>query len=784
MRRAAALALALVLALAVAAIAVAVADRDALVQAAAERLLRGQGFADPHVAVRAVGVRRLRLGPVRLGPGGAISAREVTIGYVPLSLVRGRMRAIAIDGLRAQAELTPGGVRLVGLPAGTGGGGGAPDLGAIGAVTLRDARIELLAPTGEAELVADGTYASTGADLALALEAPNGETRVRAHLTSTGPAAAPHISLDATGDIPAESVLWGLAGVAPLSSGALRLALTVSGTAPRALPALAADPSLDGMALDARLTLDAPGLDGLAAGRGLDGLHLEATGRLAGRADGIGGTATLGAHIKRLSRGTLRADELSLTAPVAFDAAAGDVNVRLTGPGRLAAARLASGGTALPAPLDVAVPEASLSLGGGKEEASARFDTRLGATSWTAPVALSGTLRLAGGTVEAAADARDAKGRRLAHLAGTAAADGETADVTMAAGPYEFAPGGLQPAALSPLLDGFTDARGKLAATLHFRRQGGRTQSGGNVLLDGLSFGLGGIAVENVNAAVSLASLVPPATPPGQIVTAGHVALVAALDNVRARFALAPGPRLALASATAAFAGGEIALGPATFGAGAPPRLTVAVRNVKIAPLLQVLDVAGLSGTGVLNGTVPLGIAKGKVTIDHGRLASEGTGVIQLRSEQAAKRAGRRRSGGRADGARARGFPLRFARHRARQERGGRRPRRDPPQGRQPGGDGRAALRLQHRRHQQRGPADRRADAGLPAGHRRAGPRRPRRRQGTGGRTCALGPRHPPLPFVRRSARKSASRRTKSRGGAGFALRDGRPAASSGRTGL
>ena len=155
--------------------------------------------------------------------------------------------------------------------------------------------------------------------------------------------------------------------------------------------------------------------------------------------------------------------------------------------------------------------------------------------------------------------------------------------------------------------------------------------------LKDMSFRLGGMSVRGMNTDTRLDSLAPPSTPPNQVLTVDEIALVASLTDTSMRFRLAPGPTLAVSSVRSGFAGGELAFGPLSLEAGKPPeRLTIAVRNVKIERLLHILDVAGLSGTGTLNGTVPLDVSGGKVTIHDGRLASEGKGVIQLKSEQAA----------------------------------------------------------------------------------------------------------------------------------------------------
>jgi Dicarboxylate transport len=664
----------------------AAAYRTTLVEAGIAYWLQGHGMAGARFAVREVALDHLRLGAIRLGPEGAISATDITIGYSPLGLAHGRIGRVEITGLRAQLDARPGSVTLVGLPkslaGGAGGGGGAAML-PIGELVLRDARIVVLAPTGEAELRADGTYAPGGARLVLALEAPNGEARATATLAVAGQ----RVTIDAKADIPAESVLWGLTGLPPPSVGDVRIRLAAEGTSPRALPALAAAPELDSIALQAKVALDADALDGLDAGRGLGGVHLEAQGRMTGTGGGLAGTADIVARLRQVRRGDVRVDDVALAAPVAFDVSRAVASVRLTGTGRVEAASLRAGALTHPGPVrwrlaagDAPLlqaggkgssPAISLVLASAKDEmqfaqdrkplplvfadsrialhgalgadatARAEFGTtvaRLGEPSLVAPLGITGSASLADGIATITSDARDAKGRTVAHLAGTAAVSGDRADLALTIGPFDFAPGGLQPASLSPALDGFTDVRGRASGAFHLRRTGARTEGSGEVRLDGLSFRLGGIAVRGANSEIRLDNLAPLSTPPGQLLTANEVALVAALADLRVEFRLAPGPVLAVRSVRAAFAGGELTLGPFAVGAGiAPERLTVAARNVKIEPLLQILDVAGLSGTGTLNGTVPLGVADGRVTIHEGRLASEGKGVIQLKSEQAAK---------------------------------------------------------------------------------------------------------------------------------------------------
>ncbi len=672
MRRFAAALGAAVLVALVAALAFVVADRRELVQSGLHWLLRDQGI-PAQFSVAAVGFRTLRLDGVRLGKDGAIAADSVTIGYLPLGLVRGRVRSVSVTGLRARLDVTDKGLKVAGLPSVPGEGGSGAPVPAIGAITLRDAQIVLHAPGGAVELRADGTYGRAGGHFALGLDGPDGGTRIAATLDATGPPGHPRLALGVKADLAANSPLWGLAGLPPPVSGPLHLDVTASGTAPRTLPALAAAPSLDGMTLDVTARLDVPGLDGL---------HLETTGKLAGHGEAVTGTTALAAHLSRLRGADIEAADVALSAPLAFEVRPGAATLRLGGPGSVTAARLAIGdarfegkvylqATSADAPLvriadgkaviavtlqsaadtiSIARPGAPLRLSLAGTSVSVAGDAAAGTASFRTTLSqvrpadllptmrLDGTARLADGAMTLAADARGAKGDLIAHLAGKAAGAGASADATLTAGPFDFAPGKLQPAALSPALGALTEVRGRAAATLHFRRAGKRLASGGTIALDGLSFRLGGIAITGADGRIALDSIEPLSTPPDQSLTAHEVSMVAVLHDLRLRFRIAPGPRLDLAAATAGFAGGEIALAPLSVGPDAMPRhLTVAVRNVKIEPLLQLLDVAGLKGTGTLNGTVPLGVSGGNVTIDRGRLAAEGKGVIQLRSDQAAK---------------------------------------------------------------------------------------------------------------------------------------------------
>lgn len=436
---------------------------------------------------------------------------------------------------------------------------------------------------------------------------------------------------------------------------------------------------------------------------GLDGLDLTVAGSLAGSpSDGLSGTADLALLIRRLESGTIRAEGVALRAPLAIETGGGTAIARLAAPGRVEADRIAAGDTvALGHPLnwrlvetraplariDFAPPDGpagrlgiSLSLRGEEDvlefpraggeplrlamaETHLEVDARLGdgkwegseATfraglsqperpAWISPLKVIGSLRQANGTLSLQAEAQDAQNVTRARFGGTHD-PGTRTDLSLRIRSMAFAPDGLQPAALFPILAAFRDVRGKASAELRFQRTPGGTSSGGDIRLEGLSFRHGNAVVRDLNSVVRLDDLFPVSTAGAQTLSIGQIDMVTALKDVRARFQFeAQGgpqrrPRLSISSARATLANGEIAVEDVVVAAGVVPQgLTLKIRGVKIEPLLQMIGLEDLRGTGTLSGQIPIRLPDGQVAvIDHGRLAAEGKGVIQMRSEQAAQ---------------------------------------------------------------------------------------------------------------------------------------------------
>lgn len=94
--------------------------------------------------------------------------------------------------------------------------------------------------------------------------------------------------------------------------------------------------------------------------------------------------------------------------------------------------------------------------------------------------------------------------------------------------------------------------------------------------------------------------------------------------------------RLQLWQADSGLLGGQLHVAPTRLDlARRPLQLPVQVRGLELAKLLEVYPAEGLSGTGTLDGQLPLRIDRNGLSIDNGQLQARAPGgVLQLRSER------------------------------------------------------------------------------------------------------------------------------------------------------
>jgi len=191
-----------------------------------------------------------------------------------------------------------------------------------------------------------------------------------------------------------------------------------------------------------------------------------------------------------------------------------------------------------------------------------------------------------------------------------------------------FAPGGLQPGALAPAIakqvrsaSGELDARGKFAWTSE-----GATSDGVLNIKD-----LGGKAafgqIAGMNGNIVFSSLVPPETKDSQTLNIKMLEAGLPLPDGVIKFKLLPHSRLVVERARWPLMGGEIGLSSAILDLERSQNAaTLAVDGIDLAQLLVMVDVDGLSGTGTLNGRIPIRFEGNHQYIEGGKLSAQPPG--------------------------------------------------------------------------------------------------------------------------------------------------------------
>ncbi len=297
---------------------------------------------------------------------------------------------------------------------------------------------------------------------------------------------------------------------------------------------------------------------------------------------------------------------------------------------------------------DLAFEELSvdLELPGDLTHAAADFEIaalrHLASPAAFAPLQISGRslgrTRRSGETIELTALVSGTGGQELVDVAAThdlASGSGQ-ADVILQ--PLEFMPGGLQPAALSPLFAELSEARGRVegSAALTWNREGlaGTAQ----FVIEDLAFTGEGLAVSGLDLNLELDSLQPPASPPHQILRADVIDVGVPLKDLEVRFRLppdAPG-QILIEDASFATVGSRFAIRDTLLDpTGERIETQLQVDQMDVAVLFDLLAVEGLSGSGELTGTIPIQRDGDLVIIEGARLAALAPGVLRFRSDAA-----------------------------------------------------------------------------------------------------------------------------------------------------
>jgi hypothetical protein len=209
-----------------------------------------------------------------------------------------------------------------------------------------------------------------------------------------------------------------------------------------------------------------------------------------------------------------------------------------------------------------------------------------------------------------------------------ARADGSGA-ITFELAPLRFAADGRQPAELFPLVgDVVRRVEGNVAArgTLSW----GRTvASNGTLTLEHIGFEAGVARVSDLGGTIRLTSLLPPRTAPAQRIAASIHAAGLPPMPLEVRFALPALDRLTIDTATLGFAGGSLGLANTTLTLGKPVDAALTIHNVDLGAVFGLLDVDGLSGSGTIEGSIPVRVGTDGASLASGQLTGMVPGVLR-----------------------------------------------------------------------------------------------------------------------------------------------------------
>jgi hypothetical protein len=252
------------------------------------------------------------------------------------------------------------------------------------------------------------------------------------------------------------------------------------------------------------------------------------------------------------------------------------------------------------------------------------------------PLRLGAEASLAGGKAEISITAGTVA-RSPFSLAATGRYDmaSATGSLVLTMEPLVFRPRELQPRdlmpALPPLAENVAGSVG-LAGSIAWHDRA----LAPNLLLrlDNLGFTADAAQIRALSGGIRLTKLWPPATAPHQALSATIEVPGFPAAKLSFHGQLTAKPALAIDELTAAIAGGEITTAPFTIDPAAPALdTTLHIAHLDLAEVAKLLAIDGLSGTGALDGDIPLAFANHRLTVRDGKLAARGAGVLRYQPQ-------------------------------------------------------------------------------------------------------------------------------------------------------
>lgn len=204
-----------------------------------------------------------------------------------------------------------------------------------------------------------------------------------------------------------------------------------------------------------------------------------------------------------------------------------------------------------------------------------------------------------------------------------------------------FSPDRLQPSALSPILSQLEAVSGQISASAQFKWSNqGVHSSRGAFELRHLSFTQETAKIGDLNASLHLENLFPPSSLPQQTLTIRRIDSGIPVENLLVSYQIesADPPRIVLEKAQFSMMDGILSLAPAIIDpAAAHTDVLVRVDNIDLGTFFNLIQIDGLTGSGHLDGEIPIRLEDNQVMIRKGRLAAAAPGVLRFQSEKASQ---------------------------------------------------------------------------------------------------------------------------------------------------
>ena len=254
-----------------------------------------------------------------------------------------------------------------------------------------------------------------------------------------------------------------------------------------------------------------------------------------------------------------------------------------------------------------------------------------------APLSVSGDAVLAGDSVDFSTEIASADGSVRVTAKGKHSLDAGRGQADLRLVPLDYRPDGPQPGTLLPSLADLEDVSGHVEAHSALTWTAKGLDGTAKLQVSDLNFQASLARVQGLSLNLDLDGVHPPASLPGQSLRIARIDPGVPIEDLALGFQVLPGdtPSLMLDQGSFRLAGGgfrlsQVVLDPARDRQDLPFQ----VQGLDLSEIFALLGVEGLSGTGRLDGTLPVRIADGRPSFTTGRLAARAPGRLKVRSER------------------------------------------------------------------------------------------------------------------------------------------------------